>query len=343
MPSHARKTLTEETLTIALTRRLIIGTAALMPLAAVAPRARAASDLRSTLLGMAEAHPGRVGIGVRDLSTGTTTLVGEGRRFPMQSVYKFPIGLAVLDAVDRGDLRLDQVVPLGPADMSVAWSPLRDRLKGAPGEATVRELLEQMVAWSDNTACDVLMRMVGGPGAVTDFLKGKGITAIRIDRYERELQPQVYGLDWRPEFVDPAVFKAALEARGRDARMAALAAWLDDPRDTCTPEGMLDLLAAFETGRMVSDASTRVMRDILLGTVTGAKRLKAGVPDGWRVGHKTGTGFTMDGVSSAANDVGLLYGPNGRILAVAVFTAGSGSDEAARDGLMAAVARAATA
>lgn len=326
-------------------RRHLLTAAALSPLALLpgAGPARAAEGLKKALHDLAAAHPGRVGIGVRDLATGATTLVGGGRRFPMQSVFKFPIGIAVLDAVDRGALTLDQTVELTPADMSVAWSPLRDRLAGQPGEATVRELLELMVARSDNTACDVLLGLIGGPRTVTALLRAKGIEGVRVDRVERELQTGVYGLPWRAELVDWDSFKAAAHALDPAARRASMLAYLDDPRDTSTPEGMLDLLAAFHAGRMLSEAGTAELRRIMLSTTTGAKRLKAGVPQGWQVAHKTGSGWTVDGLSPANNDVGLLIAPDGRTLAIAVLIAGSTAPMEEQEALIAAAARAATA
>lgn len=330
---------------MSLARRQFLTAAATVPLAAMPGLPAFATDagLEKALSDLATAHPGRVGIGVRDLATGATTLVGGGRRFPMQSVFKFPIGIAVLDAADRGALTLDQTVKLTPADMSVAWSPLRDRLAGQPGEDTVRELLELMVAQSDNTACDVLLGMIGGPEAVTALLRAKGIDGVRVDRAERELQTGVYGLPWRPELVDWETFKAAARALDPAARRASMLAYLDDPRDTSTPEGMLDLLAAFHDGRMLSEAGTAELRRIMLSTTTGTKRLKAGVPPGWRVAHKTGSGWTVDGLSPANNDVGLLIAPNGRTLAIAVFIAGSTAPMEEQEALIAAAARAATA
>ncbi|HYE50956.1 MAG TPA: class A beta-lactamase, partial [Azospirillaceae bacterium] len=272
----------------------------------------------------------------------TTVLVGGDRAYPMQSTYKFPIGAAVLEAVDEGRLRLDQPVTVTPDQAAPAHSPLRDRMGGRPVAVTVAELVKLAVGDSDNTASDVLVELLGGTAAVHGFLERHGIRGMRIDRLERDLQRDATGLppDARPAGMEG--FAAAVAALPDAAKRRALDTYLADPRDTATPAAMLDLLEAFNAGRLLSLESMAHLRRVMTDTPTGRNRLRAGTPEGWTLAHKTGTGFPVAGVAPASNDVGILYGPAGQAVAVAVFVAASTAPEAERDRLMAEVARAVT-
>jgi len=327
--------------------RLLVAT---LLLAASAPPARAqtppaAAASHSTLLARSldslarAARPGTLAVGVADLATGQTAGVALDRPMPMQSVFKAFLGARVLAEVDAGRLTLDSAVTLARADLAPPYSPVADAW---PGRAryTVAELLEAAVGASDNTAADVLMRLVGGPAAVTRFLRAHGITGVRVDRYEREFQPQSVGLGpFREAWIGEAAFTRALAAVPPARRRAALRAYLADPRDTATPRGALAFLGALHAGRLLSPASTRHLLDVMTRTGTGARRLKAGLPAGAVLVHKTGTGRTEQGVNSATNDIGLVTLPDGRRFAMAVFLAGSTAPDSAREALFAAAAR----
>src|SRR5947209_5773718 len=124
-----------------------------------------------------EAH-GHVGVMAVVLGSGKNAMeLRSAEHFPMQSVYKFPIGMAVLHAVDRGNLKLDQAVTVRKAELVPAalHSPLRDRYPAGECVMTVRELLRYMVSESDGTASDVLLRVVGGAGQVQSYLDAIGV------------------------------------------------------------------------------------------------------------------------------------------------------------------------
>jgi beta-lactamase class A len=285
---------------------------------------------------------GRLGVGLVDLTDGDTWSWRGDEPFPMQSVYKLPIALAVFKAVDEGRLSLDDPVSLGREDLSVPWSPIAREFKGEHATYTVRQLLEHALQLSDNTASDVLLRLIGGPGSVTALLHRYGIGGMRVDRFERELQPEALGLPpFRPEWANEAVFAAALNDLPPSVRHAALAAYLADIRDTATPKAAADLLAKLVRGELLSEPTTRVLFHILAGTRTGEARIKAGVPEGSTVAHKTGTAMDVLGIGPAINDVGIVTLPNGRRIVVAVFVAGSDRAPIERERLIADVARAA--
>lgn len=95
-----------------------------------------------------------IGVAAIDLDTGWTYAVHAEEHFPMGSVYKVPIALAVLRAVDLGELHLAEKVTLQSKDFSPGFSPIRDKAHGKPVTMTVEELLDATVRTSDNTASD---------------------------------------------------------------------------------------------------------------------------------------------------------------------------------------------
>jgi beta-lactamase class A len=286
------------------------------------------------------AAQGQVGIGVMDLNTGERWFHNGKQRFPMQSVFKLPVGVVVLKQVDAGKLSLDQSVTVSRQDFAPLWSPLREEIKGNSGQFTVRELLERSVGVSDNTAVDVLIRLVGGPEQLTAQLRQMNISGIRVDRLERQLQPDCVGLtNFGPELADEQEYDAAVAKIPVAVKRAALERYLTDPRDTATPEEAIDLLAKLQSRQLLSENSTALLLKIMTDSPTGQQRLKAGLPQGWSIAHKTGTGPEVLGVGTATNDVGIITAP-GKQVAIAVFIAGSKAPIEKREQVMAQVAAA---
>lgn len=285
---------------------------------------------------------GTLGVGLMNLESGETWALNGDRRFPLQSVFKLPLGAAVLAEVDAGRLSLDEVVSLTDQDLSPPHSPIAEAYP-AQRDYTIAELLTAAVGNSDNTAADVLMKRIDGPGAVTAWLRSKQIVEVRIDRYERQLQPESIGMaSFRPAWTGAAFAQAAATIPA-DQRRAAVLAYLKDPQDTATPRGMLNLLQQLNEGTLLSPASTRRLRTILTETGSGPRRIRAGLPKGASLAHKTGTGATEQGLNTATNDVGIVTLADGRRYALVVFLSGSSLDEAGREALVAEVARAAMA
>ncbi|MGV3618991.1 MAG: class A beta-lactamase [Fimbriimonas sp.] len=283
----------------------------------------------------------RLGVAVRDLATGAAWFYRGDERFPMQSVFKLPLGLVVLRAVERGQLDLQGTVHVHRKDLSVPMSVMNAEV-GAKGRAySVQRLLELAVGTSDNTAADVLMRRVGGPRAVTAELAGLDVTGVRVDRYERDMQRDATGLGaFRPAMTSEAGFMAALNAIPRARKVVAMRRYLSDPRDTATPRGMMKFLEGFHAARFLKPEGQRLLMRIATETGTGRNRLKAGLPRGTTLAHKTGTGREIEGRAGAVNDVGIATLPGGRKLIVVVFLAGAGGTEAGRERAIADVARA---
>jgi beta-lactamase class A len=283
----------------------------------------------------ARAAPGVLGFGLMNLESGEFWVRLGERPFPMQSVFKLPLGAAVLSEVDAGRLKLDETLQIEAEDLSPPWSPIADEWPGRRAY-TVQELLAAAVSNSDNTAADLLMKRIGGPGAVSAWLQGKNVGGVRVDRYEREIQPDVYGMaSFRPAWKGDAAFNAAKDTVPPPRRRAAMLAYMADPRDSATPGGMLGFLRRLDEGELVSPASTARLLTVMLGAPRGADRLKAGLPKDARFAHKTGSSGTDQGLNAAFNDVGIFTLADRRSYAIAAFLTGSTASDAQRAGLFA--------
>lgn len=307
--------------------------------ASPAPRENTASPLQQLA---EQAEPGTLGAAILDLQTGEMRGVNADKPMPMQSVFKLPLGIYVMHLADQGRLSLDDEVKLTKADLSVSWSPIADKFDQKQ-EYTIEELIRAAVAQSDNTAADVLMKRTGGPEALTRFFQERGFDDFRVDRYEYELQPQSVGLPvFEGQWIGSEAIWEARDAVPLEAQKAAMTVYLADPRDRMSAETAVKMLAALNSGKLLSPEMTGKMMEILKSTTTGADRLKAGVPEGATVYHKTGTGTDVDRVNSATNDIGIVELADGRKFAIAVFLAGSRQPQEERERLIAEVARLAT-
>lgn len=268
------------------------------------------------------AKPGVLGVGLSNLESGENFSFNGDRRFPMFSVFKAPLAAAALAEVDARRLNLDEMVTLEPQDLSPPLSAIADAFP-AKRAYSLRELMHAAVVESDNTAADVLMKRIGGPGTVTAWLTGKHLPDIRIDRYERELAPEAYGMaSFRPAWKG-AGFTAAYNSVPDAQKLAAIRAFLADPRDTATPQGALDFLTMLDRGELISPASTRALIEMMRATPRAADRIKAGFPAGVAWAHKPGTSGLDLGISIAFNDIGIFTLPDKRSYAAAGFLSGA--------------------
>lgn len=308
------------------------------------PAPQAPSDtLTPALAALAEkAVPGALAVSVVDVTTGEARGVHSEKPMPMQSVFKLPLGIMVLDHVDKGRLKLDEKIILTKDQLSTPHSPIADAFPGK-SEYTIEQLVRAAIVESDNTAADILLKRVGGPEALTRFFQDRGIKSFRLDRYEYELQSQAVGLQpFTHQWIGTKAFMDAVGQVPVEAQQAAMRIYLADPRDRVTARDAAEILVLLDKGRLLSPQSTARIMDMLKSAVTGAARLKAGVPEGATVYHKTGAGPTVEGVNSASNDIGIIELADGRKLAVAVFLSGSELGPEQRDAIIAQVARLAT-
>jgi beta-lactamase class A len=302
------------------------------------PAPPAPAELQAALSDLAARYKEPVGIAITDVGEGWTAEVDGRGVYPQQSVIKVWVALAVMEAIDRGALKLDQPVVLTAADRSVFYQPLGSRIGVHGYTTTVEDLLRRALTESDNTANDKLIELAGGAPAVSAVLARKGIAGITVGGTERILQSRTAGLDWRPELAGWR-FKEARSKLPDDVRDRALAAYLAAPGDGAQPAAITRSLAALKRGELLSPASTETLLGLMGEARTGYRRLRAGLPGDWAIAHKTGTGPDWRGASVGINDVGILTAPDGRAYAVAVMIRETGKPVGERMALMQKVSR----
>lgn len=298
-----------------------------------AASARLLDDLRR----IAETSGGVVGLSAQHIETGARVSIRGDERFPMGSVYKLPIAVTLFQRIERGDIRLTDKVRLTERDYRPGHSPLALSTNAKPVALSIGGLLRWMLEESDNTACDAILRLVGGPAAVTKQMREIGIGGIDVDRAEVYLSADFSGVCELPPEKEWSLhlFRRLFAQVDKAGREAAAMKFAQDARDTSTPVAMTELLVKLQRGEVLGASSTNRIFQLLTSTRTGLDRLKGLLPAHTVVAHKTGS---MG--AAATNDVGIVTLPNGRgHLAIAVFVKASSKDLAARERAIARVAR----
>jgi len=263
----------------AITRRTILRAALALPVAGLARAGTdAAGEALHDLAALERRSGARLGVAAwRRGGVGALAWRGD-ERFPFCSTAKVMVAATVLARAAHVPDLLDTRVRYAKADL-VAWSPVTERRVGTG--MTVAELCAAALQVSDNSACNLLLDRIGGPAAVTAFARRIGDTAFRMDRRETELNTAVPG----------------------------------DPRDTTTPRAMAASLEALLLDAALAPDARALLLDWMLGSQTGAERIRAGFPPAWRVAGKTGTGSY-----GTANDVGIVLPPQGEPAIVVIYT-----------------------
>jgi beta-lactamase class A len=239
--------------------------------AAVTRPALGASAVEAGLKVLERASGGRLGVYALDAASGHTLLsIAEDERFAMCSTFKLPLAAAVLAKVDAGAMGLEQKIKLRKEDL-LSYAPVT-AARVSEGEMSVRDLAAGMIELSDNTAANLLLKLVDGPEGLIRWLRSVGDQVTRLDRTEPELNSNLP----------------------------------DDPRDTTTPRAMAETTARLFTGPVLRESSRELLSQWMVSASTGHKRIRAGLPKQWRVGDKTGTG-----ARGAVNDVAIAW-PEGR-------------------------------
>lgn len=257
-----------------------------------------AGSATQPLMDLEKRHGGRLGVAALDVGTGKMMGHRANERFAMCSTFKLLLMAAVLDKVDEGNEHLDRQVSYGKADL-LPHAPITEK-HVAEGQMSVSALCEAVATDSDNGAANLLLKSVGGPPAVTAFARSLGDSVTRLDRTEMTLNDVAPG----------------------------------DERDTTTPAAMVTNLHALALGNALSPDSRAQLIRWLKSCKTGLTRLRAGLPQGWAVGDKTGTGFRAE-----TNDVAIAWPPARPPIIVAAYYCWSKEPDGARDAVLADVAR----
>jgi beta-lactamase class A len=219
-------------------------------------------------------------------------------RYAMCSTFKLPLAAAMLAGAELERWALTEEIAFGEDDL-LDYAPVT-RANVGEGRMTIEALCAAILEVSDNTAANLLLAKLGGPAALTEFIRRCADRVTRLDRNEPGLNANTPG----------------------------------DPRDTTTPAAMLGLANTLLFGEVLSPAARRRLMVWMARSTTGRERLRAGFPSGWQAGDKTGTG-----ANGAANDVAFALRPGRPPLLVACYMSGGDADAETRTRVHAEVGR----
>ncbi|WP_228895118.1 class A beta-lactamase [Pseudoduganella aquatica] len=280
-------------------RRDFLGAAALAPF--VSLDAFAADATVPAFAALEKDLGGRLGVAAINLSNGKQAGHRAGERFPLCSTFKAVLAAAILQRSASDPSLLQRRIHYTEKDL-VPHAPITGE-RIAKG-MTVEDLCAATVQYSDNPAANLLMKVLGGPEAVTAFARSVGDTEFRLDRWETELNTAIPG----------------------------------DPRDTTTPQAMMRSLQALVVGDALPAPQRQQLKEWLVGNTTGGKMIRAGTPAGWTVGDKTG-----GGAYGARNDIAVIWPPGKAPIVIAIYTAHGQEDAKYREDIIAGATRAAIA
>lgn len=227
---------------------------------------------------------------------------------PMQSTFKFMIGLKVMEQVEKGKLSLSQIINIPKTTMQTdLYSPIKDKYPNG-ADLKIAEILKYTVASSDNVGCDLLLDLIGGPTEVERFVKKMGISDIAIVHNEKVMQS-----NWENQFQNWSTARAMNQI----------------------------FINSFDkkSKPVLSKKSLDYLYEIMVKTETGQKRIKGLLPKNILVSHKTGTSGTQNGISAATNDFGIIVLPNGKRIYITVMVSDSKENTETNELIIAKIAR----
>lgn len=262
-------------------------------------------SLRKNIGAFLQDKKATVGIAVQHLGTGDTFSYNGHLRFPLMSVAKFPESLMLLSQIDRGERHLEDSIRYSGADLKVyTGSSFR---KDHPGEAVSLTLLESMryaMGQSDNISANKFFQLLGGPQSLEDYIHRMGIVDMGFSTDYAPMKPDSPLQNWG------------------------------------TPRALVQLLEKFDRKQILSDSMTKVLYKLMVESTSGTDRIKAGLPAGTTLAHKTGTsGKNAQGITAAFNDVGIVTLPDGEHYAIAVFIGNTKEKDTANAGIMQEISR----
>ncbi|HEY2051918.1 MAG TPA: serine hydrolase [Caulobacteraceae bacterium] len=286
----------------------------------------------------ARARPGVMDIGVMDIDHRRAWYADDLGHYPLNGLSKLLIAACALSQVDNRKLRLNERLRIDRRDLSPPPSRM-NRLfarDDRPLEMPLADLIGLSIQEDDNTAADVVLERLGGPAAATAWLQAKGLEGVRLDSYNRQRIPDMFGLEeFRPEWSEERDFAQALERIPPAMREAAMDRYLADSRDTATVQGIVGLLDKLAIGQLLSADSTRFLLALMTNRTDASRGLAAGLPPGSTLAFAGSSSHTSLGITPVDNQAGIATLPGGRRLAMVVFLVGSTATSVGRARLMA--------
>jgi len=254
--------------------------------------------LRKQLQHIISTKKADVGISILGIEDQDMLSIHGNRHYPMQSVFKFHIVLVVLSEIDKGNLSLNQNITVRKSDLnSDTWSPIKNKYPNGT-ELSLSEIIKYTVSESDNVGCDILLRLLGGPRVVNNYLATHLFKDVLIHATEEEMHK-----DWNVQYTN----------------------WT-------TPNSAVTLLKAFYDKQLLSETSTDFLMKTMIATSTGKNRIKGQLPESTVVAHKTGSsGVNAKGLTAAVNDIGIVTLPNGKHFIICIFVSNSYENEASNE------------
>lgn len=223
-----------------------------------------------------------IGVSIYDYKTGSALNINGGKRFPMQSVFKFPIVLNVLTEVDKGKMSLNDSIFVSSKDLLPdTWSPIRDKYPQGNIKMPLSEIIRYTISQSDNNGCDILLHLLGGTSIVNSYIRSLSLTEMTMERTEAEqhLTPSAQFYNWT------------------------------------TPNCAIQLLRLFYEEKILSPDSRNFLWKAMVETSTGS--VKSEIPLDVIVAHKTGSAFFPG--SNVVNDIGVMQMPYNHTILYAIF------------------------
>jgi beta-lactamase class A len=272
--------------------------------------AQTIDSLRQSIERILSTKNAMVGVSIIGNNGKDTMSINGEMRFPMQSVFKFHIGVVILSEIDQGNFSLDQKIEIKQNELLPGlYSPLRDKYPEG-GTLTIAEILEYTVSQSDNVGCDVLLKLLGGPQVVENYFENNNFKDISIKINEEVMQN-----NWDLQFLN----------------------WT-------TPISASQVLKSFyhNSDKLLSQESHDFIWKLMRETTTGKNRLRGQLPAETVVAHKTGWSGTnkTTGITAAVNDIGIVFLPNGNTFFISVFVTDSKEDAAANERIISDIAKA---
>lgn len=225
-----------------------------------------------------------IGVAILDLNSNESVVINGEEHFPMQSVFKFPIALKVLNDVDNDKIKLSDSIFISSAELQKkTWSPIQEKYPNGNIKMALSDIIYYMVALSDNIGCDVILKNNGGASSVNHYLRSIGIEnmTIKINEAEQQAKPDKQVQNWT------------------------------------TPNEAINLLTMFYKHSLLKPATQNFLWDTMKKTATGS--IKNKLPKGIVVIHKTGSAPNIKNGTAVNNDVGIMIFPNKKAVAYAIF------------------------